>query len=181
MWDRTAMKARVWAVLCTLSVLAISTGCDPLEDDCEDLGNCELLDVGTGYGVVCVPDRGAGDLTNGLNVIRYRGKEPLTIDKVDLVDGQGFGIAEVFVVPVRPELVGAWSRWPPPRASAKMRGARPAVGATMGAGGVVEYNLVAHLTRTGEPLAPAALRLFYTADGKGYGGVAAARLGVGTC
>lgn len=163
-------------------VLLLSTACYPFDEDCEDLGNCEPLDVGVGYQVVCVQDRGSSDLTNGSNVIRYAGAAPLRIDEVDLVNGQGFGLAEVFVVPVHDVVVGSWPRWPPPRASARLSGARPAVGAMLGGTGPTAYNLVAHLTRTGAGAsAPAALRIFYSIDGRGYGSVAAIRVGLGSC
>lgn len=140
------------------------------------------MDTGTGNSTVCLPERGSRDFTNGSNVIRYSGEEPLTITKVDLVDGDGFGVVEVLLVPVRPELVGSWSRWPPPAARTALRGAVPAVGAEMGGGRENEYNLVAHLTRSDveHPVAAAALRLSYTVGKREYGSVAAVRIGVGS-
>jgi hypothetical protein len=138
------------------------------------------MDTGTGNGTVCLQERGSRDFTNGSNVIRYSGEEPLAITKVDLVDGDGLEVDEALLVPVRPELVGSWSRWPPPKARTALRGAEPAVGAQMGGGRANEYNLVAHLTRSDveHPIAAAALRLSYTVGKRKYGSVAAVRIGV---
>ncbi|HWI43989.1 MAG TPA: hypothetical protein VNS81_10230 [Nocardioides sp.] len=145
-----------------------------------DSGDDAPMDAGSDRESLCLPERGSGDFTNGANVIRYRGETPLTITAADLVDGRGFHLAEVLVVPVRPHLVGSWTRWPPPHPSTALEGAVPAKGAQMSRDTVTEYNLVAHLTRerVDEPTAAPALRLFYTVGNDEYGTVATKRLGV---
>ncbi|MGO4257803.1 hypothetical protein [Marmoricola sp. RAF53] len=150
-----------------MSVIAVA-GC--AEGDIDDYE--PLKTGGTGDGVACVAANGATEFTNGSNVIQYGGRKPLTITSVDLATGTGFRVAEAFLVPVRSELVGSRAQWPPPDYSRVLSGAIPAEGAQLSRHGTTAYNLVVHLTRTGNgSVEPGLVRLFYTVGGHDYGSV----------
>jgi hypothetical protein len=148
-------------------------------EESHDLDAGPLVIDGEGPYIVCVTSGGSSDFTNGSNVLRYDGEEPLTISKVDFADGQGLTISEALVVPVGQSLVGSWAEWPPPAAASALGDAIPAEGAVMSKAGVSEYNLVLHLTRSGvKPVDAGLIRLFYEVGDQGWGTIAPVSLQV---
>jgi hypothetical protein len=177
---RTSLALVQWSMRATtVTLLAVAmagvTGCVPGED--LDPGP---MSAGADVNVTCLQERGSTDFTNGSNVLRYSGSEPLTITKVDLVYRSGMEVADAVLVPVGTSLVGSSSQWPPAGGLAALKGSIPAVGATMGRDGVPSYNLVAHLTRADVTKhgTASALRIFYRVGDREWGTVATSYLGV---
>jgi|tagenome__1003787_1003787.scaffolds.fasta_scaffold20927163_3 hypothetical protein len=75
------------------------------------------LRAGGAPGALCLPRSGAQpEVTFGLEVITNEGRRPVRLQSVRLVEARSLQLVSAFVVPVEGhELVGSWSRWPPPR------------------------------------------------------------------
>lgn len=145
------------------------------------------MDFGDEVTVDCLGGLGSSDFTSGSNVIRYSGKEPLTITGVyrgltgeKYEDSFQLRLLEVRLVPATAHLVGSWPQWPPPNAPKTLKHAVQAKGATMSRDGVTAYNVVAHLTRSKSQrlIVSGGLVVEYTVGGEEYSGFAPAYLGV---
>ena len=130
-----------------------------------------LLAWGEG-GLVCLQKRATTSISFGFNALRNTGDTPLVLQDIHLVAPVGVTMVSAEVVPVKNNLIGAATGYPPPADALGQPGVdwgarRPLAGATLGAD---HLNLLVRLARASDRDVTGfdALRIDYEADGNEY-------------